>query len=122
MAKKAIIEREKKRAKLVAKISPKRQELKNELKRVKRELSILREKVSLNKKETELLQNLLQEKFKIELKIRKLPRNSHPTRQRIRCAVTGRPRGVLRKFGICRHILRLWISLGYVPDISKSSW
>ncbi len=54
--------------------------------------------------------------------IQKLPRNSAPTRVRNRCAVTGRGRGVYRKFGICRHVFRQLASEGKIPGIRKASW
>ncbi len=54
--------------------------------------------------------------------IQKLPRNSAPTRLRNRCAVTGRGRGVYRKFGICRHVFRQLASEGKIPGIRKASW
>ncbi len=52
----------------------------------------------------------------------KLPRNSNPNRQRNRCEVTGRPRGVFRKFGLCRNKLRDVVMRGEVPGVTKASW
>ncbi|BET31687.1 hypothetical protein wKueTS_06630 [Wolbachia pipientis] len=54
--------------------------------------------------------------------IKKLPRNSSKTKIRNRCALTGRPRGVYRKFGLCRIVLRDLCSFGQVPGVTKSSW
>ncbi|MDM8335006.1 30S ribosomal protein S14 [Wolbachia pipientis] len=54
--------------------------------------------------------------------IKKLPRDSSRTRVRNRCALTGRPRGVYRKFGLCRIVLRDLCSFGKIPGVTKSSW
>jgi small subunit ribosomal protein S14 len=54
--------------------------------------------------------------------LQKLPRNSSPTRVRNRCSVTGRPRGVYRKYGICRNLFRQLSLDGKIPGIRKSSW
>ncbi len=54
--------------------------------------------------------------------IKKLPRNSSKTKIRNRCALTGRPRGVYRKFGLCRIVLRDLCSFGQIPGVTKSSW
>ena len=56
------------------------------------------------------------------LKLQQLPRNSSPSRQRNRCALTGRPRGVFRKFGLCRNKLREVAMRGEVPGMTKASW
>ena len=53
---------------------------------------------------------------------KQLPRNSSPSRQRNRCEVTGRPRGVFRKFGLCRNKLREVVMRGEVPGMTKASW
>ena len=84
MAKKAMLEREKKRKKLVIKYSEKRAVFLKELKQVKS----------------------LEEIFKINEKIQKLPRNSSRIRLRNRCWKTGRPRGYFRFFGLCRNALK----------------
>lgn len=52
----------------------------------------------------------------------KLPRNSSATRVRNRCAITGRPRGYIRKFGLCRIKFRELALLGQLPGVTKSSW
>ncbi|MDC1068067.1 30S ribosomal protein S14 [Candidatus Kapabacteria bacterium] len=54
--------------------------------------------------------------------LQKLPRNSAPTRIRSRCSVTGRPRGVYKKFGLCRNIFRELASEGKIPGVRKASW
>lgn len=77
MAKLALIEREKKRARLVAKFAAKREALK----------AIVEDQ---SKSE--------EERYEARLELQQLPRNSNPTRQRNRCAITGRPRGTFRKF------------------------
>jgi small subunit ribosomal protein S14 len=55
-------------------------------------------------------------------KLQKLPRDSSPSRLRNRCALTGRPRGVYRKFGLGRNKLRELALRGEVPGIIKASW
>jgi small subunit ribosomal protein S14 len=55
-------------------------------------------------------------------KLRKLPRDASPTRVRNRCALTGRPRGFYRKFGISRIALREKALAGELPGVTKSSW
>jgi small subunit ribosomal protein S14 len=101
MAKLALINREEKRAKLVAKYAKKRQEL----------VAIV---------DNESLSDA--ERFEARLKIQALPRNANPTRQRNRCQITGRPRGVFRKFGLCRNKLRELAFRGEVPGMVKASW
>lgn len=56
------------------------------------------------------------------LRLQKLPRDSSSVRVRIRCALTGRPRGVFRRFGISRTKLREMIMNGEIPGVTKSSW
>lgn len=62
------------------------------------------------------------ERFAARLKMAKMPRNSHPTRVRNRCALTGRARAYYRKFGISRLMLRELASQGMIPGVTKSSW
>ena len=101
MAKTSSIQRNLKRIKLVKKFSKKRKELK---------------KIIKNK-------NLpLEERFNAQLKLAKLPRNSAKIRIRNRCEITGRPRGVYRKFKISRIALRELASKGIIPGMTKSSW
>lgn len=101
MAKLALINREKKRAKTVAKFAAKRAEL----------LAIINN-ASLSD----------EERMDARLKFQQLPRNASPSRQRNRCALTGRPRGVFRKFGLCRNKLREYAMRGEVPGMTKASW
>ncbi len=101
MAKLAIKNREAKRAKLVAKYAAKRNDL----------LAVIN-----NAKLSE------DERMDARLKLQQLPRNASPTRQRNRCALTGRPRGVFRKFGLCRNKLREIAMRGEVPGMTKASW
>ena len=51
-----------------------------------------------------------------------LPRNASPVRLRNRCQLTGRPRGVFRKFGLCRHKIRELAFNGEIPGVVKASW
>jgi small subunit ribosomal protein S14 len=100
MAKKSMIEREKKRIKLEKKYALKRASL-------------------LNNYRTEKDFNL---RLDIHSKIQKLPRNSAKTRIRNRCWKTGRPRGVFRDFGISRHVFREMAHQCLLPGVTKSSW
>jgi small subunit ribosomal protein S14 len=101
MAKVAMIEREKKRARTVAKFSEKRKNLK----------SIISDMTLADK-----------ERWEAQIKLQKLPRDSSPTRGQNRCRITGRPHGVYRKFGLCRNKLREAAMRGEVPGLVKSSW
>ncbi len=64
----------------------------------------------------------VEERFNARLKLAELPRNSSPVRLRLRCAATGRPRGVYRKFHLSRITLRELASAGQIPGMVKSSW
>ena len=64
----------------------------------------------------------MEERFAARMKMTSLPRNSNPTRIRNRCAMTGRPRGNYRKFGVSRMIFRDLASQGMIPGVTKSSW
>jgi small subunit ribosomal protein S14 len=101
MAKKSAIEKNKRRRKLVARYSEKR----NELKAIVSDLS-----------------QPAEARFQAQLKLAQLPRNSAPVRVRNRCELSGRPRGYYRKFGISRIALRDLASMGQVPGVVKSSW
>ena len=101
MAKSSMIAREKKRSKLVEKYAAKRAELKAILKYT-------------NASDDE--------KWAAQVKFQKLPRDSSPVRQQRRCQITGRPRGVYRKFGLCRNKLREAAMRGDVPGLTKASW
>ncbi len=63
-----------------------------------------------------------EERYEARLKLQQLPRNASPTRQRNRCAITGRPRGVFRKFGLARNKLRELAMKGEIPGMTKASW
>jgi small subunit ribosomal protein S14 len=56
------------------------------------------------------------------LALDKLPRNASPVRLKNRCKLTGRPRGYIRKFGVCRNVFREMASAGKIPGLTKSSW
>ena len=62
------------------------------------------------------------ERQKYRLKLEKLPKNSNRIRIRNRCNVTGRPRGVYRKFGLSRITFRELASIGMIPGVTKASW
>ena len=64
----------------------------------------------------------MEERFLAVQKLSKLPRNSSLVRVRRRCALTGRPRGNYRFFGLCRNMLRDLASFGKLPGVTKASW
>ncbi len=101
MAKKSAVERNKKRERLVARYANKRATL------------------MARANDTSLP---LEERFEARLKIAELPRNSSAVRLRLRCGLTGRPRGNYRKFKLCRVALRDLASTGQIPGMVKSSW
>ena len=101
MAKLALINREAKRRKMVEKYKAKRAALDAVVSDVSRSED---------------------ERFEASLKIQALPRNSSPVRLRNRCQLTGRPRGVFRKFGLGRSKLRDFVMRGEVPGMTKASW
>jgi|TARA_B110000003_G_scaffold217116_1_gene216598 small subunit ribosomal protein S14 len=100
MAKQGMIQREKKRERLIAKYSVKREAIKDELKSV----------------------NSFQERLALYKKFERVPRNAAPSRHRNRCWVTGRSRGFYRDFGLSRHVLREMGNDGIIPGLKKSSW
>ena len=100
MAKKSMIEREKKRIKLNSKYKIKRQNLLEQYKKTKD----------------------FESRLEVHSKIQKLPRNSAKIRIRNRCWKTGRPRGYYRDFGISRHVLREMAHQCLLPGVTKSSW
>jgi len=63
-----------------------------------------------------------EQKFEARKKLQALPRNASPVRLRNRCALTGRPRGVYKKFGLARGKLRDLMMAGEVPGVVKASW
>ena len=101
MAKTSAVQRNLKRIKLAKKYLKKREALK---------------KIIKNKKLP------LTERFKAQLKLAKIPRNSARTRIRNRCEITGRPHGFYRKLRISRIALRELASSGKIPGMTKSSW
>lgn len=101
MAKKALINREVKRRALAKKYEAKRKAI----------FSIINDSTATD-----------EEKFEARLKFQSLPRNSAPVRQRRRCAITGRPRGVFRKFGLGRIKIREIAMRGAIPGVIKASW
>ncbi|MGH8705741.1 MAG: 30S ribosomal protein S14 [Burkholderiales bacterium] len=101
MAKLAVKLREQKRRKTVAKFKARRAAL----------LEIMRDARAPD-----------EEQEAARAKLQKLPRNASPTRLRNRCALTGRPRGVYRKFGLARNKLRELALRGEVPGVIKASW
>ncbi len=101
MAKNSIIEREKKRAKTVAKYAKKRAALK----------SIIGNRSASD-----------DERWEAQLKLQRLPRDASPVRQQRRCGLTGRPHGVYRKFGLGRNKLREAAMRGDIPGLVKASW
>jgi small subunit ribosomal protein S14 len=64
----------------------------------------------------------MEERFAARLKLAELPRNAAPSRVRLRCELTGRPRGNYRKFKLSRIALRDLASNGQIPGMVKSSW
>lgn len=101
MAKKSMIERERKRRKIAARYATKRAELK---------------KIVLSPDVSD------EERRAAQAKLQKLPRDASPTRQRNRCAITGRPHGYYRKFGLARNKLRAATMDGEIPGLRKASW
>ena len=101
MAKKALINREEKRRTLVAKFAKKREALR-----------AIADNVALTDAE----------RFEARLKLQALPRNTSPVRLVNRCQLTGRPRGVFRKFGLCRNKIREIAFKGEIPGMTKASW
>ena len=63
-----------------------------------------------------------EERYEARLKLQQVPRDASPTRQRNRCAITGRSRGVFRKFGLGRMKLRELAMKGEIPGMTKASW
>jgi small subunit ribosomal protein S14 len=101
MAKLSLINRQHKREKLVAKFAKRRAAL---------------QAVVDNPKASD------EDRYEARLKIQQLPRNANPTRLRNRCSLTGRPRGVFRKFGLGRNKLREYAMRGEIPGVVKASW
>lgn len=101
MAKTCMIEKEKRRKRMAKQYGAKRANLK---------------KVIMDKETS------MEDRFSAVMTLAKLPRNSAKNRQHNRCELTGRPRGVYRKFKLCRIKLRDLASAGQIPGVVKSSW
>ena len=101
MAKTALINREQKRRDTVKKFAARRSEL-------------LATANNVNLSD--------EERFAARQKLQALPRDSSPVRLRNRCALTGRPRGTFRKFGLGRSKLREFAMRGEIPGVTKASW
>jgi small subunit ribosomal protein S14 len=100
MAKKSMVEREKKRQKLFQRYKQKRYDLKQQIKKTE----------------------FLEEKLNLYAKLQKLPRNSSAVRLHNRCLISGRPKGYYRHFGLARHVLREFGHNCLLPGLTKSSW
>ena len=101
MAKRSMINRDLKRARIAKKYAAKRAELKERV------------------RDPKLSQ---EERFLAVQQLQQLPRDASPIRQRNRCKLTGRPRGVYRKFGLGRQKLRQAANRGEIPGLVKASW
>ncbi len=101
MAKKSMLERERKREKTVQRFAKKRAELKKTI-------------LSVSSSD--------EERAAAVAKLQKLPRDASPTRLTNRCAITGRPKGYYRKFGLGRNKLREETMEGNIPGLRKASW
>jgi small subunit ribosomal protein S14 len=101
MAKTSMVEREKKRQRTVAKYAKKRAQIK----------AVIRDPKSSD-----------EQRWDAHIALQKLPRNANPVRLRTRCEITGRPRGVYRRFRLGRNKLREAAMRGDIPGLVKSSW
>jgi len=101
MAKKSMLMRQRRREKEVKRFAPKRAELKE----------IIRDPKTSD-----------DDKMEAQKKLQKMPRDASPVRLRNRCALTGRPHGYYRKFGLSRTKLRETTMRGEIPGLSKASW
>ena len=101
MAKQSMVNRERKRERLVEKYAEKRAALK----RIIKDMSLT-----------------VQERKEARIKLNKMPRDSSPSRLRNRCSLTGRPNGYYRKFGLGRNMLREAAMRGDIPGLVKASW
>lgn len=95
-----MVERERKRQRLVNKYLTKREDLKSEIKKA----------------------SSLEARLELHRKLQRLPRNSTPVRLHNRCSLTGRPRGYYRFFGVSRHMLRQLAHECVLPGVRKASW
>jgi len=101
MAKTNMVEREKRRARIVKKYAAQRAQLKELIRSPKTSAD---------------------DRFAAQAKLQSLPRDASPSRQRNRCAITGRSRGVYRKFGLSRVKIREVANRGEIPGLAKASW
>ncbi len=101
MAKKSVVNRDLKRRVIVKKYAVKRTEL-----------LALANNIALSN----------EERYEARLRLQRLPRDASPVRLRNRCALTGRPRGVFRKFGLARGKVRELAMHGEIPGVIKASW
>lgn len=101
MAKKSMVERQKRRLRTVQRYAAKRAELRK----------IIRSPISTD-----------DEREAAQLKLQALPRDASPVRLRNRCSISGRPQGYYRKFGLARNKLREATMRGEIPGLSKASW
>lgn len=101
MAKLALINREEKRRRAVKKFAAKRTEL---------------QAVIADASRSD------EDRYNARMALQSLPRNASPVRLRNRCQITGRPRGVFRKFGLCRNKIRELAMNGEIPGVVKASW
>ena len=101
MAKTSMVKREKRRAKIVKKYAGKRAQLKELIRSPK---------------------TSPEERLAAQAKLQKMPRDASPSRGRNRCAITGRSRGVYRKFGLSRVKIREVANRGEIPGLTKASW
>jgi len=101
MAKTSMVEREKRRAKIVKRYAAQRAQLKEQIRSP---------------------QTSPDDRAAAQAKLQSLPRDASPSRQRKRCAITGRSRGVYRKFGLSRVKIREVANRGEIPGLTKASW
>ena len=101
MAKTSMVEREKRRAKTAQKYAAKRAALKEAIRSP---------------------QTSPEDRAAAQVKLQSLPRDASPSRIRNRCQLTGRPRGVYRKFGLARTKIREVANRGEIPGLVKASW
>lgn len=101
MAKRCMVEKEKRRTQQVAKYAKRREDLR----------AIIKDQSAS-----------IEDKMAAQGQMQKLPRDSNRCRRRNRCSITGRSRGVYRRFGLCRHKLREFAMEGLIPGLRKASW
>jgi small subunit ribosomal protein S14 len=101
MAKTSMVEREKRRAETVKKFAAKRAKLKETIRSPR---------------------TSYEDRVAAQVALQKMPRDASPSRGRKRCSITGRPRGVYRKFGLSRVKIRETVNRGELPGVSKASW